>query len=133
MYADNITRSMQKTIDETNRRREKQLKYNEINEITPKQIFKTNVSMFDQNKELLSRGGIYADQAKTDIAADPVVKYMNKEGLEKAVDNARKKMEKAAQELDFIEAARFRDEMFAYREKLEELDEEPGKPKKRHR
>ena len=124
MYADKITRSMQITIDETNRRREKQLKYNEKHGITPKQIFKANVSLFEQNKELLSRGKAYAGQAKTDIAADPVVKYMSREGLEKAVDNARKKMEKAAQELDFIEAARCRDEMYAYREKLNEVSKE---------
>ncbi len=124
MYADNITRSMQITIDETNRRREKQLKYNEEHGITPKQIFKANVSLFEQNKELLARGKAYAGQAKTDIAADPVVKYMSEEGLEKAVDNARKKMEKAAQELDFIEAARWRDEMYAYQEKRNELPKE---------
>ena len=124
MYADNITRSMQITIDETNRRREKQLKYNEEHGITPKQIFKSTVSLFEQNKELLARGKAYAGQAKTDIAADPVVKYMSEEGLEKAVDNARKKMEKAAQELDFIEAARWRDEMYAYQEKLNELPKE---------
>jgi len=113
MYADNITRSMQKTIDETNRRREKQLLYNEENGITPTQIFKTSVSLFEQNKDLIDRRGVYADQAKTDIAADPVVKYMNREGLEKAVENARKKMEDAARELDFIAAAKYRDEMFA--------------------
>mgnify|MGYP001078011701 CR=1 FL=1 len=129
MYADKITQSMQKTIDETNRRREKQLKYNEENNITPRQIMRTSVSLFEQNKELLSSRGAYADQAKTDIAADPVVKYMNRDGLEEAVENAQKKMEKAAQELDFIAAARFRDEMFAYREKLEELEG----PKKKHR
>ncbi|MDF1571137.1 MAG: excinuclease ABC subunit UvrB [Bacteroidales bacterium] len=129
MYADNITRSMQKTIDETNRRREKQLLYNEENDITPTQIFKTSVSLFEQNKELIDRRGVYADQAKTDIAADPVVKYMNREGLEKAVENARKKMEDAARELDFIAAAKYRDEMFAYREKLEETEG----PKKKHR
>jgi excinuclease ABC subunit B len=129
MYADNITRSMQKTIDETNRRREKQLLYNEENGITPTQIFKTSVSLFEQNKELIDRRGVYADQAKTDIAADPVVKYMNREGLEKAVENARKKMEDAARELDFIAAAKYRDEMFAYREKLEETEV----PKKKHR
>jgi excinuclease ABC subunit B len=121
MYADRITQSMQKTIDETTRRREKQLAYNEANGITPRQIFRTSVSLFEQNKELLSHGGVYAGQAKTDIAADPVVKYMNREGLQKAVDAARKKMEKAAQELDFIEAARYRDEMFTYQKKLNEL------------
>ncbi len=124
MYADKVTQSMQKTIDETNRRREKQLKYNEEHDITPAQIFKSNVSLFEQNRELLARSGAYADQARADIAADPVVQYMNREGLEKAVDNARKRMEKAAQELDFIEAARFRDEMYAYQEKLKGLPEE---------
>lgn len=129
MYADHITRSMQKTIDETNRRREKQLLYNDEHDITPTQIFKTSVSLFEQNKELIDRRGVYADQAKTDIAADPVVKYMNREGLEKAVEHAKKKMEKAAQELDFIAAAKYRDEMFAYREKLEELEG----PKTKHR
>ena len=58
-----------------------------------------------------------------EIAADPVVKYMGKEGLEKAIDKARKQMEKAARELDFIEAARFRDEMYAYQELLKESDQ----------
>jgi len=133
MYADKITNSMQKTIEETNRRREKQLKYNDDKGITPKQIMRAQVSLFEQNKDIIVRSGVYADQAKADIAADPVVKYMNREGLEKAIDNARKKMEKAAQELDFIEAARNRDEMFAYQEKLGELDIDPGKPKTKHR
>ena len=126
MYADKVTDSMQKTIDETNRRREKQLKYNEENQITPQQIRRAQVSLFDQRKDLIERPGVYADQAKSDIAADPVVQYMNKEGLEKAVDKARKNMEKAAAELDFIEAARFRDEMFAYKEKLEKVEKEEG-------
>ena len=109
---------MQRTIDETSRRREKQLRYNKEHSITPKQIFKTTVSMFDQNRDEISRSGYYADQAKSDIAADPVVKYMGREGLEKAIEKARKQMEKAARELDFIEAARFRDEMYAYQELL---------------
>ena len=114
MYADRVTGSMERTIEETNRRREKQLQYNLDNDITPRQIIRTTVSLFDQNREEISRRGIYADQAKADIAADPVVKYMGKEELEKAIDRARKQMEKAAGELDFIEAARFRDEMYAY-------------------
>ncbi len=122
MYADKVTRSMKKTIDETNRRREKQLKYNEENNITPQQIIKARFSLFDQRKDLINRPGVYADQARSDIAADPVVKYMSADGLEKAIANSKKKMEKAARELDFIEAARFRDEMYAYQEKLDELD-----------
>ena len=119
MYADKLTGSMQRTIDETTRRRNKQLGYNQEHSITPKQIIKTTVSLFDQNRSEISRSGIYADQAKADIAADPVVRYMGKEGLEKAIEKARKSMEKAAKELDFIQAARFRDEMYAYRELLE--------------
>jgi excinuclease ABC subunit B len=113
MYADTITGSMQRAIDETNRRRAKQLSYNEEHGITPAQIVKSRVSLFDQNKDHISRSGIYADQARSDIAADPVVKYMDSEALDKAIEKTRKQMEKAAKELDFIEAARFRDEMFA--------------------
>ena len=118
MYADQVTGSMQRTIDETNRRRSKQLVYNEEHSIRPRQIVKSTVSLFEQNREGFSRRGIYADQARANIAADPVVKYMGKEGLEKAIEKARKQMEKAARELDFIEAARFRDEMYAYQELL---------------
>jgi excinuclease ABC subunit B len=111
MYADNITRSMQQTIDETERRRSKQLKYNEKMGITPTQIFRKAGSVLSG----LSKKGIaaraYIEPERPDIAADPVVKYMNSEALEKAIEKSRKSMEKAAAELDFIEAARFRDEM----------------------
>ncbi len=124
MYADHITDSMQRTIDETNRRREKQLAYNEENHITPAQIIKSTFSMFDQNRDEINRRGIYADQARENIAADPVVKYMGKNELEKAIEKARKQMEKAARELDFIEAARFRDEMYAFQELLKEQEEQ---------
>ena len=124
MYADNMTGSMQRTIDETNRRRVKQLEYNQEHSITPKQIIKTTVSIFNQNREEISRSGFYADQAKADIAADPVVKYMGKAELEKAIDKAKKQMEKAAKELDFIEAARFRDEMYALQEVLTKVKSE---------
>ncbi len=111
MYADNVTRSMQQTIDETNRRREKQLKYNIENGITPTQISKKTGSILSG----LSKKGIamkaYVEPEKPDIAADPVVRYMNREALEKAIEKAKKSMEKAAAELDFVEAARYRDEM----------------------
>ncbi|MCP4312113.1 MAG: excinuclease ABC subunit UvrB [Bacteroidetes bacterium] len=122
MYADKMTGSIQRTIDETTRRRKKQLDYNQEHSITPRQIVKATVSLFDINREEVLPGA-YAGQAKADIAADPVVQYMGKEGLEKAIDKAKKQMEKAAKELDFIEAARFRDEMFAYQELL---DKETG-------
>lgn len=111
MYADTVTRSMKQTIEETNRRREKQLRYNEQMGVTPAQIIKktgTILSGMNKKKNALNA---YIEKEKPDIAADPVVKYMNREALEKAIDKTRKSMEKAASELDFIEAARFRDEM----------------------
>jgi len=123
MYADKMTRSMQRTIDETTRRRKKQLEYNEIHQITPTQIIKSTKSLFDKRDDAGLRGA-YADQAKSDIAADPIVKYMGKPELEKAIDKAKKQMEKAAKELDFIEAARFRDEMYAYQDLLDGQDKD---------
>ncbi len=111
MYADKMTRSMQRTIDETNRRREKQLKYNEKMGITPKQIVKSTKSVLaDMQKKTGKKA--YAEPEKPDVAADPVVRYMDNLALEKAIEKVKKSMEKAAQKLDFIEAARFRDEMF---------------------
>ena len=111
MYADVITRSMQQTINETNRRREKQLIYNKEMGITPAQIIKKTGTILSG----LSKKGVsvkaYTEPERPDIAADPVVKYMNSEALEKAIEKTRKSMEKAASELDFIEAARFRDEI----------------------
>ena len=113
MYADTVTRSMQQTIDETERRRKKQLKYNEEMGITPAQIFKKTGSILSglSKKGVTSRA--YIEPDRPDIAADPVVKYMNREALEKAIEKTKRNMEKAAAELDFIEAARFRDEMAA--------------------
>ncbi len=121
MYADKMTGSMQRTVDETNRRRIKQLDYNQEHHITPKQIIRSTVSLFDLNRDEFYQNDAYGGQAKADIAADPVVRYMGKEGLEKAIDKAKKQMEKAAKELDFIEAARFRDEMYAYQQLLNGL------------
>jgi excinuclease ABC subunit B len=123
MYADNITGSMQRTIDETNRRRAKQLNYNDLNQITPMQIIKSTHNLFDRSEEQKSIERIYAGQGKSDIAADPVVRYMGKSELEKAIDKAKKQMEKAAKELDFIEAARHRDEMYALQELLTKKEE----------
>jgi len=79
--------------------------------------------LFDKRDDA-GPSGAYADQAKSDIAADPVVKYMGKAELEKAIDKAKKQMEKAAKELEFIEAARFRDEMYAYQELLDNKAQE---------
>lgn len=111
MYADTITGSMQLTINETNRRRDKQLKYNEKMGIIPSQIFRKTGSILTG----LSKKGVsmkaYIEPERPDIAADPVVRYMNREALEKAIEKSRKSMERAASELNFIEAARFRDEM----------------------
>jgi excinuclease ABC subunit B len=111
MYADVVTRSMQQTIDETNRRREKQLAYNELMGITPTQIVRKTGTILSGLGKKGSALKAYIEPEKFDIAADPVVKFMNKEALEKAIDKARKNMEKAAAGLDFIEAARFRDEV----------------------
>ncbi len=112
MYADSITGSMQSTIDETNRRREKQLKFNEEMGITPRQIIKATTSIMG---DLSGKRGVkkaYIEQETVNLAADPVVKYMDDKALEKAIDKTRRSMEKAARELDFIEAARLRDEMY---------------------
>ncbi|GAF05807.1 excinuclease ABC subunit UvrB [Saccharicrinis fermentans] len=117
MYADVITKSMQKTIDSTNHRREKQLRYNEEHGITPQQIHKKHTGV-------LGRGAAeekaYVEPEGIDVAADPVVSYMSKEGLEKAVEKTKKAMQKASKELDFITAAQYRDEMFKLQKLLKE-------------
>jgi excinuclease ABC subunit B len=118
MYADKITRSMQLTIDETNRRRERQLKYNEVNNITPQQIVKPTSTILQGVKQISGEDHAYSGQEKTEVAADPVVQYMNKSALEKAIEQAQKKMEAAAEKLEFIEAAQYRDEMNKLKEIL---------------
>jgi excinuclease ABC subunit B len=123
MYADKITGSMERTISETTRRRKKQLEYNIEHQITPKQIQKTTRNIFEKRHDEKLLGSAYAGQAKSDIAADPIVKYMGKPELEKAIDKAKKLMEKAAGELDFIEAARHRDEMYALQVLLDKQKE----------
>jgi len=119
MYADTVTESMRKTIEETNRRREKQLRYNAEHGITPRQIEKALVSIMGNREEFSSRHKVYVEPENTEIAADPVVQYMDRKALEKAIEKTRKAMESAARELDFIEAARLRDEMYALQKLLE--------------
>lgn len=124
MYADTITDSMQHTIDETARRREKQIAYNEEHGITPQQIMKARQTLFEQTDVTDTRKGDYEfpqDPGAT-IAADPVIQYMNPEKLKRTIAQTRKKMEKAAKDMDFMEAARLRDEMFALNELLKEKE-----------
>ncbi len=119
MYADKITNSMQRTIDSTNRRREKQLKYNIENDITPTQIIKAAreiVGYASVGMKVKVKG--YSGDEPTNLAADPVVQYMSTTALEKAIAKIKKEMESAAKELDFYEAARLRDEMYRYQEIL---------------
>jgi len=120
MYASQITESMRRTIEETNRRREKQLAYNELNDITPQQIVKAASNILNDIRRKTGERTAYVEPQKIDIAADPVVQYMSREALEKAMENAKKSMEKAASELNFIEAARYRDEMLAFKNILNE-------------
>ncbi len=116
MYADRITDSMQKTIHETDRRREKQLKYNEENDITPQQIVKTSKSIMGRPVSQITGEKYYVEPTEIDLAADPLINYMDKSALQKTIDKTKRTMEKAARELDFIEAARLRDEMFKLQE-----------------
>jgi len=110
MYADKITKSMQKTIDETDRRREKQLKYNKEHNIIPTQI-KKEIGKIKLSEKQQESKTYSAYKQKTSIAADPVVKYMTSTALELAIKNTQKKMLKAAEDLDFVSAALLRDEI----------------------
>lgn len=114
MYADKITASMEQAIDETNRRRAIQKAYNEEHGITPKTVFKSRESILGQtvavDSKKTSQQKYYAGLVETSVAADPVVQYMDKPALDKMITATKKKMEKAAKDLDFIEAARLRDE-----------------------
>jgi len=118
MYADKITNSMQIAIDETNRRRKIQADYNLINNITPTTILRSTESMLSQTKAAdaqKSAANYYIEPDEHSLAADPVVAYMSKEEIEKQISLTQKRMEKAAKELDFLEAAKFRDELEAFK------------------
>ena len=108
MYADTITKSMRRTIDETNRRREKQMEYNRVNNITPTQVLKKERNVMDRAQNGMEYAAV---QERVNVLEDPVIKSMDKGQLQKAFASAKKEMEKAAAELDFIRAAKFRDEM----------------------
>lgn len=120
-YADKITESMQKTIDETNRRRAKQVAYNEENDITPQTIFKSREQILAQKSILDIKGKTskaYVEPEHASVAADPVVGYMNRDQLETLMQETERKMKKAAKELDFISAAQYRDELNELKKKL---------------
>jgi excinuclease ABC subunit B len=123
LYADKITPSMQKMIDETNRRRSIQIEYNLKNNITPKTVFKSREEIIKQSSVLEIRGGKVVqeeDSEKISVAADPIVQYMSKDQLIKSINEANRLMKKAAKDLDFITAAQYRDEMFALKKLLKE-------------
>ncbi len=120
MYADKVTDSMQKTIDETNRRRAIQEQYNKENNITPTQIIKSLKHNLKKSDAPIESDTTYSYDTTKSIAADPVIAYMSTDQLEKTIAKIKKDMEKAAKNLDFIEAARLRDEMFVLKQKLKE-------------
>lgn len=119
MYADNITYSMQLTIDETNRRRAKQMAYNQKHGIEPRSIKKSKKSILDQTT--VANPKVYYEKEDISIAADPVVQYMNKDQLILTIKKNKKSMEFAVKELNFLDAARLRDEIQELEKKLKNL------------
>jgi excinuclease ABC, B subunit len=119
-YADKITESMRRTMEETNRRREKQLKYNETHGITPKQVIKTSSSIIVEtakNEAEERKTTAYVEPVPS-IAADPIVQYMTRPQLEKLIEQTKRNMTDAAKKLDFIEAAQYRDELLKLQDML---------------
>ncbi len=126
MYADKVTKSMRQAIDETARRREIQMQYNEEHGIEPKTVLKSKEAILKQTS--VAEGSMAAikyslkeqegHKEEAAMAADPVVKYLSKDQLQKMANDLQKRMEEAAQKLDFVEAAKLRDELFAVQEKL---------------
>ncbi len=124
MYADRMTGSMERAIDETNRRRAIQMEYNADNGITPKTIFKSREAIMEQTSIADSKATTkmyYNEPEEMSLAADPIVGYMTKPQLEKLVEESQRKMERAAKDMDFLEAARFRDEVSQLKEKIKKL------------
>jgi excinuclease ABC subunit B len=123
-YADKITDSMQKTIDETNRRRAKQIAYNTLHDITPKTLSKSKEEIMHKSSILDMRGkkpNYYVESENQDnVAADPLIQYMSRTQLEKLIEETERKMKASAKDLDFISAAKYRDEMQALKKKLPE-------------
>ena len=116
MYADKTTDSMARTIDETNRRRLKQIKYNEEHGITPTTVKKSREAIIKQTSVMDFKDGVQQPYIEKDInsfAADPIVQYMTQAELKATIDKSKKEMEKASKDLDFIMAAKWRDDMYA--------------------
>lgn len=124
MYADKITASMRVTIDETNRRREKQVAYNTKHGITPRTIGKSREAIIEQTSVMDFKGGVqkaYIEKEMTDnLASDPIVQYMTREELQKSIEKTKKDMVLAAKEMDFLMAAKLRDEMYALERIMQE-------------
>ncbi len=123
-YADKVTKSMERTIDETNRRRLIQMEYNVKHNITPRTVKKSKDDIMSKNTILDIRGNqakYYVEPEELSIAADPIVNYMTRDQLEKTIKVTEQKMKKAAKDLDFISAAQFRDELFALKKKLKSV------------
>ena len=128
LYADKITDSMQRTIDETNRRRDKQIRYNQENGITPTQIKKEIANALALERKPQDGGKsirLYeSENTTTAIACDPIVEYMSTEQLKKSIERTRRLMESAAEKMEFIEAAQYRDEMFKLMEIMKVKEQE---------
>ena len=125
MYADKITDSMRITIEETNRRREKQMKYNEEHGIIPRTVGKSKEAIIEQTSVVDFKGGVQkvytgGEDIAEAIAADPIVQYMTKPELQKSIDKTKKEMLAAAKDMDFLLAAKLRDEMFALEKMMKE-------------
>lgn len=129
MYADKITESMRKTIEETDRRREKQIQYNKENNIIPMTVAKSRDEIVRATSLADSRKGedynyAYVESEEVSLAADPVMEYLTKPAIEKAIEKTQKDMYRAAKEMEYMEAARLRDELDMLKKKLEEFNKQ---------